>query len=101
MIKFSILKIEILEMYEMGVIFGRPEEFYYITYTVNDTYNFMKIKRYKKKLFGKKVLRSNDEIINEFKSNAYERMREIYRNNKDIECLKNDLRSEFCIEEVL
>ena len=101
MIKFSILKIEILEMYEMGVIFGRPEEFYYITYTVNDTYNFMKIKRYKKKLFGKKVLRSNDEIKKEFISNTYERMREIYRNEKDIRCLKNDLRSEFCIEEVL
>ena len=101
MIKFSILKIEILEIYEMGVIFGRPEEFYYITYTINDTYNFMKIRRYRKKLFGKRVLRSNDEIKKEFISNAYERMREIYRNEKDIRCLKNDLRSEFCIEEVL
>ncbi|WP_228636103.1 hypothetical protein [Clostridium perfringens] len=101
MIKFSILKIEILEIYEMGVIFGRPEEFYYITYTINDTYNFMKIRRYRKKLFGKRVLRSNDEIKKEFISNAYERMRDFYRNNKDIECLKNDLRSEFCIEEVL
>ena len=101
MIRFSILRIEILEMYEIGVMFGKPEEVYYITYMVNDTYNFMKIKRYKKKLFGKKVLRSNDEIINEFKSNAYERIREIYRNEKDIKCLKNDLRSEFCIEEVL
>lgn len=101
MIKFSILKIEILEIYEMGVIFGRPEEFYYITYTINDIYNFMKIRRYRKKLFGKRVLRSNDEIKKEFISNAYERMRDFYRNNKDIECLKNDLRSEFCIEEVL
>ena len=101
MIRFSILRIEILEMYEMGVIFGRPEEVYYITYMVNGTYNFMRIKRYRKKLFGKKILRSNDEIINEFKSNAYERIREIYRNEKDIKCLKDDLRSEFCIEEVL
>ena len=101
MIRFSILRIEILEMYEMGVIFGSPEEVYYITYMVNGTYNFMRIKRYRKKLFGKKILRSNDEIINEFKSNAYERIREIYRNEKDIKCLKDDLRSEFCIEEVL
>ncbi len=101
MIKFSILRIEILEMYDIGTMLGKPEEVYYITYMVNDTYNFMKIKRYKKKLFGKRVLRSNDEIINEFKSNAYERMREVYRNEKDIRCLKNDLRSEFCIEEVL
>lgn len=101
MIKFSILKIEILEMYEMGVIFGKPEEFYYITYTVNDTYNFMKIRRYRKKLFGKRVLRSNDEIVKEFISEAYQKMREVYRNEKDIEILKEDLRSEFCIEEVL